>query len=94
MISKKAPHFGQVVTSIAGRDKGRYFIVVEVVDSNYVKIADGDLRRIENLKLKKVKHLNISNHFCEDLIKANCESVKLTNERIRKSLEKFTFKTD
>jgi len=48
---------GQVVYSKAGRDSGRYFVIVEVIDENTVKIADGDLRRIKNAKLKNVKHL-------------------------------------
>ena len=48
---------GQVVLSKAGRDSGRCFAVVEIVSPDYVKIADGDLRRIKNAKLKKVKHL-------------------------------------
>ncbi len=46
-----------MVFSKAGRDSGRYFAVVEIVSVDYVKIADGDLRRIKHAKLKKVKHL-------------------------------------
>lgn len=44
---------GSVVLSTAGRDKGRFFIVVEIVDGNYVRIADGEYRPQENAKLKK-----------------------------------------
>lgn len=48
---------GDIVKSIAGRDSGRYFIIWEVLDSSYVTIVDGDLRKIDNPKRKKVKHL-------------------------------------
>ena len=48
---------GQVVYSKSGRDSGRYYAVVEIVNDDYVKIADGNLRRIKNAKLKKNKHL-------------------------------------
>ena len=51
---------GQVVLSVAGRDAGKYFAVVEIVDENHVKIADGDLRRIKTAKLKKIKHIKTS----------------------------------
>ena len=51
---------GQVVLSVAGRDAGKYFVVVEIVDENHVKIADGDLRRIKTAKLKKIKHIKTS----------------------------------
>lgn len=48
---------GQIVYSKAGRDSGKYFVVVEIVGENVVKIADGGLRRIKSAKLKNVKHL-------------------------------------
>ncbi|MGL5440278.1 MAG: hypothetical protein ACRDA4_07900 [Filifactoraceae bacterium] len=48
---------GQVVESIAGRDKNNYFLVVEVINKDNVKIADGDLRKIQNPKNKKLKHI-------------------------------------
>ena len=48
---------GQVVFSKAGRDSGKFYVVVEVVDETRVKIADGDLRRIRKAKLKNIKHL-------------------------------------
>ncbi|MGI6213553.1 MAG: RNA-binding protein [Christensenellales bacterium] len=48
---------GSVVYSRAGRDKGRFFLVVEVVDENFVRIADGKTRMIAKAKLKKIKHL-------------------------------------
>lgn len=48
---------GSVVMSLAGRDKGRFFIVTEIIDINYVKISDGEVRPQERAKLKKIKHL-------------------------------------
>lgn len=48
---------GSVVYSRAGRDKGRFFLVVEVVDDNFVRIADGRVRLLAKAKLKKIKHL-------------------------------------
>ena len=48
---------GEIVLSVAGRDAGKHFAVVEIVDDNHVRIADGDLRRIKTAKLKKIKHL-------------------------------------
>lgn len=52
---------GQIVNSRAGRDKDKYFIVIGIIDDNYVSIADGSLRKIGNPKKKKIKHLNITN---------------------------------
>ncbi|MGI6522772.1 MAG: RNA-binding protein [Christensenellales bacterium] len=53
----KPIELGSVVFSRAGRDAGRFFIVIEIVDDNYVMIADGDIRRLSKPKKKKIKHL-------------------------------------
>lgn len=48
---------GQLVTSLAGRDKGQPFFVIEVLDDRYVTVADGDKRSGKNPKRKNVRHL-------------------------------------
>ena len=46
-----------VVESLAGRDKGHLFYVLEV-DGDYLILADGKQRQIEKPKKKKCKHTN------------------------------------
>ena len=48
---------GQLVRSRAGRDQGRYFMVSALVDSEYVYLVDGQLRKMDKPKKKKRKHL-------------------------------------
>ena len=48
---------GQLVRSRAGRDQGRSFMVSALVDSEYVYLVDGQLRKMEKPKKKKRKHL-------------------------------------
>jgi len=49
---------GQLVVSLAGRDKGCICAVVGISeDEGYVFIADGKLRKVELPKKKKLKHL-------------------------------------
>ena len=43
---------GQIVKSKSGRDKGDVFFVVEVIDDDYVLIADGDRRKSEKNQCK------------------------------------------
>ena len=43
-------NFGKVVYSKAGRDKGKCFVIIEVIDEQYVYISDGRLRKIEKPK--------------------------------------------
>lgn len=45
-----------VVVSLAGRDQGKIFLVIEA-DEAYVTIADGKGRKLEHPKRKKRKHV-------------------------------------
>lgn len=78
---------GQLVHSRAGRDKNRYFIIVGLVDENYVLIADGDLRKISKPKKKKIKHLVFHDRFAEEIRSALLENKRITDADIRKSLQ-------
>ena len=48
---------GRVVLSTQGRDEGRYFVVLKVIDEQFVLMADGLTRKVDHPKKKKVKHL-------------------------------------
>ena len=48
---------GYVVFSKKGRDKGRYFVVLYALDADFVMIGDGDTRKLDHLKKKRVRHL-------------------------------------
>lgn len=80
---------GQFAISRAGRDKGRLFIIVETVDERFVKVADGDLRRIDKPKLKKVMHLNPVRYVDEELAAILVSKGHITDAMIRKCIEKY-----
>jgi len=48
----RLPHPGQFVQVLRGRDIGKYAVIVEVIDSKFVKIADGDKRKFDRAKKK------------------------------------------
>lgn len=80
---------GQVVKSRAGRDKGRMFLILDIIDEQNVLIVDGDLRKLDNPKKKKIKHLIIYKTLLTE-VKFKLENkVKLNNAYIRKLLEPF-----
>jgi ribosomal protein L14E/L6E/L27E len=80
---------GQLVKSIVGRDKGRFMVVIDVIDENYVYIADGDLRKVENPKKKKVKHLKVFNLKVDLIVDKLNNKQKVYNEEIKKALEEL-----
>lgn len=58
---------GQLVISTAGRDKGKKFIILSIIDQDYVYISDGDLRKVEKPKKKKLKHIKATGIIADTL---------------------------
>ena len=75
---------GSAVYSRAGRDKGGLFLVVGI-SGDCVYLSDGDTRKIEKPKKKKLKHLNRTN-FVSESIKEACTKGEVENHMIRKAL--------
>lgn len=80
---------GQVVKSKAGRDKEQNFIVIDIVDEQYVLVADGDLRKLDKPKKKKIRHLAKYNIICEEVNTRLKNGEKITNLLLRRELEKL-----
>ena len=74
---------GMIVKSIAGHDKDRFYLVVDI-KSNRAYIADGKLRSVEFPKAKNFIHL-----------KKTKEVVNLkdfsTNKQVRKLLHSYNY---
>lgn len=78
---------GQVVRSVAGRDKGRFLVVTEMKETDFVQVSDGDLRRLEKSKTKKIKHLAKTNYVIPELNERLEKGLKVSNADIRKYLD-------
>ena len=78
---------GQLVRSRAGRDKGRYFLVVKIIDDQFVLICDGELRRLEKPKKKKIKHLDILPVCIEGLEKEIKSNKQFGNSTLKRLID-------
>ena len=81
---------GQIVRARAGREKGLFMIVTEVIDENFVLLSDGDHRKFISPKKKKIKHVLKTNIICSD-IAASIADGSITDKRIRDALSKFNY---
>lgn len=79
---------GSVVYSKAGRDKGNFFVIV-ALDGDYAYLSDGDLRRSDKPKKKKLKHLKVTNTVCESISDKLMQTGKVTNAELRKVLAEY-----
>ena len=80
--------FGSIVLSLAGRDKGNYFVVTDITD-NFAYIVDGKIHKVENPKLKKLKHMSVQDYKVEDLTNKIKNKSKITNQEVKKALKKL-----
>ena len=79
---------GSVVKSKAGRDNGKWFIVLRI-EGDCAFLTDGDLRKVDKPKKKKIKHIQTTNSVC-DLIRERLENGgSVENFEIRDALSKF-----
>ena len=84
-----APACGGIVAAIAGRDAGRSFVILKVVDDQYVLIADGELRKVQNPKRKKLRHLSIRPYVAQEIRQCLEQQKLLTDSDVRKALAAF-----
>lgn len=81
---------GQIVKSKAGRDKDRVFIVCEILDEQFVFVCDGDLRKLNAPKKKKVKHLMIYNTVLTEFAEKLQRNENLDDAYVRRLIEPYT----
>ena len=77
-----------IVLSLAGRDKGKLFYVMDTED-NFVILADGKGRKLENPKRKKLKHVRrVSRTETRVAVKIQ-NGDKVLNSELRRDLATF-----
>lgn len=84
---------GIVVKSRAGHDKNKYFVVLSVVDDEYVLIADGKSRTAEKPKKKKLRHLWVCREFFPGIQETLNNNGTVSDHELRRLLAEY-IKTD
>ena len=77
---------GRIVLSAAGRDKGRYFMILDIIDEQYVYIVDGDLRTLVRPKKKKLRHLKLCNEVLSGIAAKLKAGSKVFDAEIRSAI--------
>ncbi len=77
---------GRLALSTAGRDKGRLFMILDIIDEQYVYIADGDLRPKDRPKKKKLKHLKLCPEVLDGIAGKLKEGARVFDAEIRSAI--------
>jgi ribosomal protein L14E/L6E/L27E len=87
-MNKFPVEIGSIVTSKAGRDEGRLFIVVQEIDADFVMVANGQLRKMDHLKKKRRKHLKTTGIVVEELRTRLSNGEAVENHEVRSWLKR------
>ncbi len=83
------PVVGALCKSLMGRDKDVYFIVYKVNLDNTIYIVDGNYRRLEKPKLKKLKHVRLYHIVFESIAEKINASKQLFDSEIYSALKPY-----
>ena len=74
-----------IVRSVAGRDTGSLFFVL-ATEGDFLLLADGKQRRLENPKRKRRKHVELVQEGSGPAADKIRSSEKITNSELRKAI--------
>ena len=77
-----------VVLSLAGRDQGSLFYVLDTQEG-FATLADGKARKVEKPKRKKIKHIQKTNYVDDNIRALILENAYMLDADIVKTLKKY-----
>jgi ribosomal protein L14E/L6E/L27E len=86
-MSENTVRIGQLVSSIQGRDSGRFYLITGIENETMVNVADGEGRKVENPKRKNCKHLILYGAVAGYMLEKVQFGKKITNTDVRKELK-------
>lgn len=70
----------KTAVSLKGHDAGRRYVVVGAISKEFLLLADGKYRKLDNPKCKRVKHLRVDGE-------SGLTADALTDEKIKRVLK-------
>ena len=81
-------HLAEFVYAIAGRDKGKCFIVTAQED-NFLYLCNGKCRKVGSPKKKKIRHVEFTGIVNEFVLNKLETNGKVTNKEVRYALSDY-----
>jgi len=89
-MNPQIPILGATCISKAGHDKGRMYLIVKVIDPEFVLVADGAYRGIKAPKKKRLKHIKITDGFGDSGFLAKIAEGTVKDNELKRHLLKGT----
>lgn len=79
-------YIGCFATSIAGHDHNNIYVIIDA-DDEYVYLVDGKIRKVNNPKKKKLKHVQLIKRTDDTITGRINNNVALSNEDIKYAIK-------
>mgnify|MGYP000607869137 FL=1 len=79
-------YIGCFATSIAGHDHNNIYVIIDA-DDEYVYLVDGKIRKVNNPKKKKLKHVQLIKRTDNTIAGRINNNVALSNEDIKYAIK-------
>lgn len=80
---------GRLVVSTAGRDRGKYYLVLEKAPDSRVYVVDGEIRKMANPKRKNEKHLKPCPEVSTEINEKLKAGLKVNDLEVRRALREI-----
>lgn len=77
---------GQFVKSKAGRDRGKYFLIYDILNAAFVRVVDGNSRKVKNPKKKNVRHLQVITAPAGEIAARIARGDRVTDEDVARAI--------
>lgn len=83
------PELGRIVEVTSGRDAGLVCVVVGHEADRFIRIADGETRKVEAPKKKNVAHVKTTPHMAHEVLDELRKHGRVTNAHLRHALRQY-----
>ncbi|SHF11303.1 hypothetical protein SAMN02745218_01482 [Desulfofundulus australicus DSM 11792] len=80
---------GRLVSSTAGRDYGKFYLILDRVSETRVRLVNGTDRRVNGPKLKNIKHLKVYPLVAGDIAHKVSTGQRVTDLDVRRALKEL-----
>lgn len=84
------PQLGQLVRILRGRDLDKVSVIIGIVDSRFILVADGDKRKFDQPKKKNLLHVELLDAVSREVVDSMRETGRVTNGKLRFAVTKYT----
>ncbi len=84
---------GRLVCSIAGRDAGKLYIIIDTLSDNMVQVVDGKIRKLTAPKKKNIKHLMAYSQKSGEIEEKKKSGQRITDLEVRNIMKRLMAET-